>query len=207
MYYRGADQAALNPLRTAIADDGMIWADTTPAHRTVPPGGHGGVARTVYTTSHQMAWKEKVSGYLVTKALAAGVMLVAALLVLMGHGGEQAAVGVVPPMVGGTFLALTGVLLVADLKQPGRFHYLITRGSRESWLVKGAYILAGYAALTAAWWVAGLAGRDGLIEVVAIPTAVFAAARRATPRSCSPSARVATCGRRRCCCRRFWPRR
>ena len=45
-----------------------------------------------------MTWKEKVSGYLVTKAIAAGVMLVAALLVLLGHAEEQAAVGVVPPM-------------------------------------------------------------------------------------------------------------
>ena len=53
-----------------------------------------------------MTWKEKVSGYLVTKAVAAGVMLVAALMVLMGHSDEQAAVGVVPPMVAGLFLAI-----------------------------------------------------------------------------------------------------
>jgi len=175
VYYRGADQASLNPLRTAIANDGMIWADTTPAHPTVPPGSHGVVARTTYTTSHQMTWKEKVSGYLVTKAIAAGVMLVAALLVLLGHSNEQAAVGVVPPMVAGVFLALTGVLLVADLKQPGRFHYLITRGSWESWLVKGAYVLAGFAVLMAAWWIAGLADMHRTIEILAIPTALFAA--------------------------------
>lgn len=175
VYYRGADQASLNPLRTAIAGDGMIWADTTPAHPTVPPDSHGVVARTTYTTSHQMTWKEKVSGYLVTKAIAAGVMLVAALLVLMGHSGEQAAVGVVPPMVAGVFLALTGVLLIADLKQPGRFHYLITRGSWESWLVKGAYILAGFALCLAAWWVAGLAEMHRTVEVLTIPTVLLAA--------------------------------
>ena len=46
----------------------------------------------------------KGSGYLVTKAIAAGVMLVAALLVLLGHAAEQATVGVVPPMVAGVFL-------------------------------------------------------------------------------------------------------
>ncbi|MEM7140615.1 MAG: NrfD/PsrC family molybdoenzyme membrane anchor subunit, partial [Actinomycetota bacterium] len=155
--------------------DGMIWADTTPSHPTVPSDGHGVVARTAYTTSHEMTWKEKVSGYLVTKAIAAGVMLVAALLVLMGHSGEQAAVGVVPPMIGGVFLAITGVLLIADLKQPGRFHYLITRGSWESWLVKGAYILAAFALCLAAWWVAGLAEMHRSIEVIAVPTAVFAA--------------------------------
>ncbi len=175
VYYRGADQASLNPLRTAIANDGLIWADTTPAHPTVPADAHGVVARTTYTTAHQMTWKEKVSGYLVTKAVAAGVMLVAALLVLMGHSGEQAAVGVVPPMVAGVFLAITGVLLVTDLKQPGRFHYLITRGSWESWLVKGAYILGAFALVLAAWWVAGLGDMHRTIEVLAIPAAVLAA--------------------------------
>jgi formate-dependent nitrite reductase membrane component NrfD len=122
-----------------------------------------------------MTWKEKVSGYLVTKAIAAGAMLVAALLVLLGHEDEQAAVGVVPPIVAGLFLAITGALLIADLKQPGRFHYLITKGSWESWLVKGAYILMGFAALTALWWFGGLADSGGLLQVLAIPTALFAA--------------------------------
>ena len=175
VYYRGADQASLNPLRTAIAADGMIWADTTPAHPTVPPDSHGVVARTTYTTSHQMTWKEKVSGYLVTKAIAAGVMLMASLLVLLGADISADAVGLVPPMIAGAFLAITGALLVADLKQPARFHYLITRGSWESWLVKGAYVLGAFAALCAVWWIGALVDSDRLVEIVAIPTAIFAA--------------------------------
>ncbi len=175
VYYRGADQAALNPLRTAIAPDGMIWADTTASHPTVPPDAHGVVARTAYTTAHQMTWKEKVSGYLVTKAIAAGVMLVAALLVLVADADSGTAVGAVPPMVAGVFLGVTGVLLIADLKQPGRFHCLITRGSWDSWLVKGAYVLMGFALLCGVWWIGGLADSDRLVQIAAIPTAVFAA--------------------------------
>ncbi len=175
VYYRGADQASLNPLRTAIANDGLIWADTTPHHPTMPVGSPGVIARTAYTTPHPMTWKAKVSGYLVTKGIAAGVMLVAALFVLMGHGREQAAVGIVPPMIAGAFLGLTGILLIADLKQPTRFHYLITRGSWESWLVKGAYILMGFALCVAVWWVAGLTENETLIKVIAIPTVVLAA--------------------------------
>ena len=187
VFYRGADQASLDPTRTAIAADGMIWADTVrtgtgPRHPTIPfPSAAtaatdpGVVARTAYTTAHQMTWREKVSGYLVTKAVAAGVMLVAALLVLLGHADEQAAVGVAPPMVAGAFLGLTGLLLVGDLKQPGRFHYLLTRGNRTSWLVKGAYILMAFAAICALWWVGGLAEADGLLKALAIP-AVLAAA-------------------------------
>ena len=89
---------------------------------TLPPIAIGCAIGTACGCAGTCTWKEKVSGYLVTKAIAAGVMLIAALFVLMGHSGEQAAVGVVPPMIGGAFLFLTGVLLIADLKQPKRFH-------------------------------------------------------------------------------------
>ncbi len=165
----------------------MIWADTLrdpsgtrhpslPVHPGDVPTDHDGVvARTAYTTAHQMTWKEKVSGYLVTKAIAAGVMLVAALLVLLGHADAQAAVGVVPPMVAGAFLALTGILLIADLKQPGRFHYLILKGNWSSWLVKGAYILMAFAVVCGLWWVGGLADAPGLLKVLAIPAVLGAA--------------------------------
>ncbi len=192
VYYRGADQASLDPTRTAIANDGMIWADTLRSdaknhgsgstHPTIPVGlGNrpidepGVVARTAYTTAHQMTWKEKVSGYLVTKAVASGVMLVAALLVLMGHADAQAAVGVIPPMVAGVFLGITGVLLVTDLKQPTRFHYLITRGNWSSWLVKGAYILMAFSLVCGLWWIAGLAESSSMLEVLAIPAVIGAA--------------------------------
>ena len=176
VYYRGADQASLDPLRTAIAPDGMIWADTTPQHPTAEPDGHGTVARTAYTTAHQMTWKAKVSSYLVTKAVAAGVMAVAALLVLLGHGAEQAAVGVMPPVVAGFFLAVTGGLLVGDLRRPERFYYLLTRGNRRSWLVKGAWVLGAFAAVCAAWFVAGAAGSAGALTGLAVPAVVLAAA-------------------------------
>ena len=176
VYYRGADAASLDPLRTAIADDGMIWADTTAQHPSAAPGGEGVEARTAYTTAHEMTWKAKVSSYLVTKAVAAGMMAMAALLVLLGHGGEQAAVGVVPPVVAGVFLAATGVLLVWDLRQPTRFYYLITRANRSSWLVKGAAVLGAFAAVCAAWFIAGVVGSIGSLQVLAAPAALLGAA-------------------------------
>jgi formate-dependent nitrite reductase membrane component NrfD len=191
VYYRGADQASLDPTRTAIANDGMIWADTLAglpgehgggkAHPSIPvaagsvPTDHAGVvARTAYTTAHQMTWKAKVSGYLVTKAIAAGVMLVAALLVLLGHAEDQAAVGVMPPTVAGAFLALTGALLIGDLKQPTRFHYLLTKGNWTSWLVKGAYILSAFALVCGLWFVAGVAGWSGWLPALAVPAVLGA---------------------------------
>ena len=213
VFYRGADQASLDPTRTAIANDGMIWADTlreSDAHNTSgarhpsvpvalgqkPTDLEGVVARTTYTTSHQMTWKAKVSGYLVTKAIAAGVMLVAALQVLLGNaqgkfiGKEvqtrpaddlvsisyfgEAAVGVVPAIIAGLFLAITGLLLVADLKQPSRFHYLITKGNWSSWLVKGAYVLMAFTAVCIAWGLASLMGAAWALRLLAIPAVLGA---------------------------------
>jgi len=191
VFYKGADQAALDPTRSAIANDGMIWADTLTAnlrdqnggkaHPTVPvsigakPTDEDGVvARTTYTTAHMMTWGAKVSGYLVTKAIAAGVMLVAALLVLMGHADVDSAVGIAPPMVAGAFLGITGFLLIADLKQPGRFHYLITKGNWSSWLVKGAYILMFFAAVCAVWFLGALAGSATMLKWLAVPAVLGA---------------------------------
>ena len=180
VFYRGVDQASLDPTRTSIANDGMIWADTTPDHPTLTDtmldhSGTGVVARTTYTTTHSMTWKSKVSGYLVTKAIAAGLMLFAALLVVMGHGSEQAAVGIVPPVLAGVFTAITGALLIADLKQPGRFLYILTKSNTESWLVRGAWILGAFAALVGAWGLFGIADAGDPLQVLALPVALLAA--------------------------------
>ena len=179
VFYKGADQAALDPTRAAIANDGMIWADTTPQHPSVPvtlgkkpTDMDGVVARTTYTTKHKPTWGQMVSGYLVTKAIAGGAMLVAALLVLMGHADEQSSVGIVAPISALVFLGITGALLVFDLKQPGRFYYLLTKGNWSSWLVKGAYVLMAFAAVTSVWALAGILEAEGLIKVLAVPAAI-----------------------------------
>ena len=181
VYYRGAEQAALDPTRSSIANDGMIWADTTHNHASITSTMFNShpesvIGRTTYTTAHKPTWQSKVSGYLVTKAIAAGVMLIAGLLALMGYGeSANTTIGIVAPMVAGVFLAITGALLIGDLKQPGRFYYLLTRSNTESWLVRGAWILAAFAALCALWWIGGLTDNQGLIKAIAVPTALFAA--------------------------------
>ncbi|MDE0117651.1 MAG: polysulfide reductase NrfD [bacterium] len=177
VYYRGADQASLDPLRTAIAPDGMIWADTTAQHPTADLAGDSVVARTVYTTAHQMMWKAKVSSYLVTKAVAAGVMMMAALMVTLGgHYYEQTAVAVMPSVVAWFFLAVTAVLLVGDLKRPERVYYLITRANRRSWLVKGAAVLGAFTVLCGAWLWAGLVESPGAQVLLSVLVVLLGAA-------------------------------
>jgi Fe-S-cluster-containing dehydrogenase component/formate-dependent nitrite reductase membrane component NrfD len=176
LFYKGVDPAAIDPTRSAIAADGMVWAETTRGHLTVPVIDDESLARTTYTTAHPPPWGWMVTAYLVTKAVAAGALLLAALEVLLGHAGAHGVVGVMPAIVAGAFTALTGVLLVADLKQPRRFTYLLTRPNWSSWLVRGAIVLAVYAGLAAAWFVAALAQSDRALQVLAAPAALAAAA-------------------------------
>lgn len=180
VFYRGVDQAALDPTRSRIAPDGLIWAETTADHPTLTAamvGDHdvGVIGRTVYNTAHPMPWRSKVAAYLVTKAVAAGLMLVASLLVALGHAGDRAAVGITPAVLAGVFTLATGVLLVADLKQPRRFWYLLTKSNPRSWLVRGAWILGAFAVVVIVWGLAGLADAAGVLEVLAGPVSVLAA--------------------------------
>jgi formate-dependent nitrite reductase membrane component NrfD len=90
-----------------------------------------------------------VSAYLWTKSVAAGAFLVAALAPWLELSGALAALAA--PAIGLLFLALTAVLLVADLKRPARFWTILTRPNWSSWLARGAFIIAGFAALATAW--------------------------------------------------------
>ena len=55
----------------------------------------------------------------------------------------------VAPVLSGVFLAITGGLLIWDLEHPERFYMIFTRPQWRSWLVKGAFIIAGYSLVLA----------------------------------------------------------
>jgi hypothetical protein len=60
----------------------------------------------------------------------------------------------VPALLGSlAFLALTGLLLVLDLKRPGRFYYILVRPNWSSWLARGTFVIAAYGALLFLWLV------------------------------------------------------
>jgi len=94
-------------------------------------------ARRVYDAgqTHRDSWGWKVSAYLWSKSIAAGCLMIypfveayASLLVVTALG----------------FLAVTGVLLVADLKRPSRFLWVLTRPQWRSWLTRGSYLLLAF---------------------------------------------------------------
>jgi formate-dependent nitrite reductase membrane component NrfD len=119
-------------------------------------GAHGGKVRTVYDVAHPRPWGWRVGAYLWTKAIAAGALVVAALLLTLGlPAGPLLAVGA--PLLALVFLLATGVLLVADLKRPDRFYFLFTKPNWRSWLVWGAWIILIYGALATLWLLLGVA--------------------------------------------------
>jgi formate-dependent nitrite reductase membrane component NrfD len=92
----------------------------------------------------------------------------------MGRGAEdEMLLGVVSPILALFFLGVTVVLLIADLKQPWRFYYLITKPNFHSWLVWGTYVLMIYGALATVWLACGFF-INSIPAALAFATAIFA---------------------------------
>lgn len=104
-------------------------------------------ARVAYDVHHDIPWGHCVSWYLWTKSIASGVFLVA--WFLFAFMSELMPDWIVPtaPLISGIFLAVTGMLLIADLDRPERFWMILARPQWRSWLAIGSFIITGYAAL------------------------------------------------------------
>ncbi|MBO0873089.1 MAG: polysulfide reductase NrfD [Pseudonocardia sp.] len=173
VFYLGADRAVLDPL-AAPADQSYLYSSPDPhraeASRDLPVDPVSG-AKTTLNTAHPRPWGWRVTTYLWTKAVGGGALLVAALAVLLG-----ADLGilttVVAPGLGLAGAAITGGLLVWDLKRPERFLYIFLKSNFRSWLVLGAYTLAGFALVAGAWLLLGIAVQTG---VIAYPRGAFTA--------------------------------
>ena len=156
LFYVGVDGDLLNPTMMK-PQQSHFWAEKSPgedlyaltkesAERSVP-----GVAREVYDVPHITPWGKKIAFYLWTKSIAAGVLLLAALLLNMGFEEDALVLNFFSPALSLIFLAATMLLLVFDLKRPGRFFYLLTKPNPRSWLVLGGYVLMIFGALASVW--------------------------------------------------------
>jgi Fe-S-cluster-containing dehydrogenase component/formate-dependent nitrite reductase membrane component NrfD len=180
LFYAGVDGDLLQPTMVE-PQTSHFWAEKLPGEdlyalkngnpdRT-PPGG----AREVYDVPHGTPWGKKIASYLWTKSIAAGVLLVAALLLNMGFQHEVLTLHLASPVLALAFLAITMVLLIIDLKRPGRFFYILIKPNFRSWLVLGGYILFVYGILTTLWLIYGLT-KDSVGPWVFWPTALMALA-------------------------------
>lgn len=109
-----------------------------------------GKGRRAYDVADKgILWGWEVSAYVWTKAIATGVFLVAMIGFFAGWGVTEHWAINEAVVIGTTFLAITGALLVMDLDRPDRFLYVLLRPHWGSWLVKGGYSIGIYGTLLA----------------------------------------------------------
>ncbi len=184
VFYLGADAGALTPQLQATTER-YLWAQRPEAELDLvrmvaaieDADASGALSRPVYDVPHMpRPWGRRVSAYLWTKSIAAGALLVSSIGALGGGDPAGFLLGVAAPVLALLFLLATMALLVLDLKRPERFHYILLKPNFSSWLVWGAWILAGYGGIAALWLGAALAGNAALIRLLALPAFVLAAA-------------------------------
>ena len=144
------------------------------------------MVQVAYNVDHKHPWHWPVPAYLVTKAIASGLVLVFAALVglrlVIPAPGDAQWIGLLSLI----FIGLTTGLLVFDLERPERFLSILLRPQWRSWLTRGAVILIGFSAAIGCWWGLELAARFGwlglnvgawqwVLPIVAAPFAVGAA--------------------------------
>lgn len=185
LFYKGAHQATLDPLAARRPEGGLfMWSEQQSSSDTVVSGNpnynnSSAAALLSYDVAHSIPWDWRVSLYTWTKGIASGVYLVAALLVLLGILRENDRIWLWwTPILSGGFLAITGGLLLWDLEHPERFYLIFTKPQWRSWLVKGAFIIAGYSLVLLLHFVASLAGSKSLqssLMILGVPLSILTA--------------------------------
>ncbi len=180
LFYVGVDGDLLQP--TLMEPQAShIWSEKTPGEDLYALSSDNSERRTmagareVYDVPHITPWGKKIAFYLWTKSIAAGVLLLSALLLNLGFEQDAPALSVISPIIALVFLAVTMALLILDLKRPGRFLYLLTKPNFNSWLVLGGYVLTIYGILASVWLFHGLT-KTSVSPLVVWPTALFAIA-------------------------------
>jgi Fe-S-cluster-containing dehydrogenase component/formate-dependent nitrite reductase membrane component NrfD len=190
VYYKGAHQATLDPLAARRPDGGLFaWASQGPPGPQLVVSGHPGrptssaAALLSYDVPHHAPWGWRVSLYTWTKGIAAGGFAVPVLLALTGYlRWSNPATRWAAPGIALAFLAVTGGLLIADLKHPLRFYLIFTRHHWHSWLVRGSFILGGYGTVVTLYTLTALTADTAARQVLAglglplaLATAVYTA--------------------------------
>jgi Fe-S-cluster-containing dehydrogenase component len=189
LFYKGAHQATLDPLAARRPEAGLfMWSEQQQSSEQVVSGNptfnnSSAAALLSYDVAHSIPWDWRVSLYTWTKGIASGVYLLVALLVLFGFMRADNLLWLwMTPVVSGAFLGITGLLLIWDLEHPARFYMIFTRPQWRSWLVKGAFIIAGYSLVLALHFIGSIFGPPSMaswLMIAGIPlstmTAVYTA--------------------------------
>ncbi|GIX48864.1 MAG: hypothetical protein KatS3mg131_3075 [Candidatus Tectimicrobiota bacterium] len=188
LFYIDADAHSLTPAAVQPQPPLGMWSQLPPRHTpdlTLPGLAALPVAppledlapaapRTVYDVAHAVPWGRKVSLYIWSKSIAAGALLLAALGVALGRVPDSPLLSWGSLLLALVFLALTGALLIFDLKRPERFYTLFLRPQWRSWLAIGAFVLLAYGAVLGLSLLAALLGATGLRRALLWPGGLLA---------------------------------
>ena len=185
LFYKGAHQATLDPLAAKRPEGGLfMWSEQQEGPGYVTSGNpnynnSSAAALLSYDVAHTIPWDWRVSLYTWTKGIASGVYLIACLLVLVGVLNVNSSIWLwATPIISGGFLALTGALLLWDLEHPERFYLIFTRPQWRSWLVKGAFIIAGYTLVLLLHFIASWVGSTSFqswLMIAGVPLSLLTA--------------------------------
>jgi Fe-S-cluster-containing dehydrogenase component/formate-dependent nitrite reductase membrane component NrfD len=177
VYYLDADSAALDPLAAGGGEAYLTTEVPESQREKLLALGDDPPAVAMTDVDHPPAWGWRVSSYFLSKGVAAGAMMLAAPLLALGAHGSALA-DVVPGVLALLGIAITGLFLIWDLKQPRRFYYLFTKPQWRSWLTRGTHAINLAATLTFAFTLVSIFGghgvRDGLAWAL-VPSGVLLA--------------------------------
>ncbi len=182
LFYKGAHQETLDPLAARRPDGGLfMWSEQRGLPSGHPaPGNSVAAALLSYDVPHRAPWDWRVGLYTWTKSIAAGAYLAALLLAVAGLINWSSSLWLwAAPLVAGAFLGATGAILIWDLEHPLRFPLIFLRPQWRSWLVRGAFVIAGYSAVLGPHVLLSLAGFEEpqkWISLAGAPLGLMAAA-------------------------------
>ena len=178
LYYIDADETTIVPT-AARHESGYMWAQRN-------PGLHGGGAiyppdspllqknaLAAYDVSHARPWGWQVPAYCWTKAIGSGALAIPAIAMLLGRLGADRMRDIALSTIALLFIALTTILLVADLEHPARFLRVVFMAQKRSWLARGAFILITYSGLSSLFWLGAVLGLSTFSTVLLWPTVIL----------------------------------
>jgi Fe-S-cluster-containing dehydrogenase component/formate-dependent nitrite reductase membrane component NrfD len=172
VFYISAEESAIQPevaARPFIYKEGRVLL--RPLAAPAPDPNASGDPRVDYDMPHEKPWGIDMAIYLLTKGIATGAMLIAALLWLFHN--DTLLTRIVGPAIALVFVTATAVILVVDLERPERFYYILLRPNWRSWMVWGAYFLTAHGLICALWIVAGWYDWRAALDLLAIPAIVI----------------------------------
>jgi Fe-S-cluster-containing dehydrogenase component/formate-dependent nitrite reductase membrane component NrfD len=182
LFYKGAHQSTLDPLAARRPGGGLfMWSEQGGLPHQVTSGApargnSSAAALLAYDVPHRAPWDWRVGLYTWTKSIAAGAYLAGLLLVLAGLVTWSSSLWLwAAPLVAAGLLAATGAILIWDLEHPMRFPLIFLRPQWRSWLVRGAFVIAGFSAVLGLHVLASLAGFESPQRWLALAGAPLAA--------------------------------